>query len=69
MNNIRDSYGLKTIFVYFVDNKKAVMAVLQSNFELIKDALSELEEVKMRLLFKYLAIRRNNQEYFLLIHA
>ena len=30
---------------YSTDNKQAVVAVLQSNSELIKDALSELDEV------------------------
>ena len=31
--------------ISFSDNKQAVVAVLQSNSELIKDALSELDEV------------------------
>ena len=32
---------------FFPDNKQAVIAVLQSNSELVKDALSELDEVLM----------------------
>ena len=33
------------IIIFLSDNKQAVIAVLESNSELIKDALSELDEV------------------------
>ena len=35
-----------TISLVILDNNKAVLAVLQSSSELIKDALTELDEVR-----------------------
>ena len=39
------------MIVFLSDNKQAVIAVLESNSELIKDALSELDEVSNAFLF------------------
>ena len=38
------------MIIFLSDNKQAVIAVLESNSELIKDALSELDEVSNALL-------------------
>ena len=39
------------MIIFLSDNKQAVIAVLESNSELIKDALSELDEVSNAFLF------------------
>lgn len=43
--------GSKMMIIFLSDNKQAVIAVLESNSELIKDALSELDEVSNAFLF------------------
>ena len=39
------------MIIFLSDNKQAVIAVLESNSELIKDALSELDEVSNAFFF------------------
>lgn len=39
------------MIIFLSDNKQAVIAVLESNSELIKDALSELDQVSNAFLF------------------
>ena len=39
------------MIIFLSDNKQAVTAVLESNSELIKDALSELDQVSNTFLF------------------
>ena len=39
------------MIIFLSDNKQAVIAVLESNSELIKDVLSELDEVSNAFLF------------------
>lgn len=43
--------GSKMMIIFLSDNKQAVIVVLESNSELIKDALSELDEVSNAFLF------------------
>ena len=43
--------GSKMMIIFLSDNKQAVIAVLESNSELIKDALPELDEVSNAFLF------------------
>lgn len=43
--------GSKMMIIFLSDNKQAVIVVLESNSELIKDALPELDEVSNAFLF------------------
>ena len=53
-NMLTNRMSVAAIFCFcFSDNKQAVIAVLHSNSELIKDALSELAEVCASFCFMY----------------